>query len=44
MALKLNLAIPEFSNTEVINPTKINNQKAINLLKINFLNPLDYFI
>jgi nucleoside-diphosphate-sugar epimerase len=44
MAKKLNLAIPDFSNTKIINPTNINNQKSKKLLKINFLNPLDYLI
>jgi nucleoside-diphosphate-sugar epimerase len=41
MAQKLSLAIPEFSNTEVSNPTKISNEKAKKILGIEFLNPRD---
>lgn len=40
MAKKLNLALPEFSNIEIVNPTNISNEKAKIRLGIEFLNPL----
>jgi nucleoside-diphosphate-sugar epimerase len=39
---KLGLVSPEYVNTNLANPTNIQNTKAKKLLKINFLNPEDF--